>query len=105
MAIKDLPLFPEKIEHWDHGPVVPNVYKIYKKYGKDALPIPDDIDRNLIPDESREIIDDVLEVYGQFSASKLRNLTHYESPWADTMDCEEITHDMLRDFFKTRLIK
>lgn len=103
LAIKNTPLFTESIEHWDHGPVVPAIYREYKKYGKDTLNSSENVDFNSISEDSREIIDEVLKVYGQFSASKLRNMTHNESPWVNTGDCEEITHQNLKDYFNTRL--
>ena len=103
LAIIDIPLFNEKIEHWDHGPVVREIYSMYKKFKGEALPISKDFDINKIPIDSMEVIDEVLTVYGQFSASKLRNLTHEEAPWAETYDCEEIDNGKLKSFFKTRL--
>ena len=30
LAILDRPIFPEKIEHWTHGPVVHEIYHKYK---------------------------------------------------------------------------
>lgn len=103
LAIKEVPLFNGSIEHWEHGPVVPAMYHEYKKYGKTPLSPSADMDFDSIPNDSREIIDEVLKVYGQFSALKLRDMTHNESPWRNTEDCEEITHQSLTDYFKTRI--
>lgn len=102
LAITDKALYNERIEHWDHGPVVPDVYHTYKQYGSSSIPLIEPFDC-YINDESKEIIDEVLEIYGEFTASTLRNMTHTESPWIDSHDCEEISTDKLKAFFKTKV--
>ena len=104
LAIHNSPLFKETIEHWDHGPVVPDVYKDYKEYGSNALPVPHNFDYTLLSSQTKEIIDEVRIVYGQFSAWKLRDMTHQEPPWQNTNACEEITHQQLKNYFSTQLI-
>ncbi len=103
LALNGSPLFDAIIEHWDHGPVVPESYHEYKHHGKAPIPPIRDFNLDSIEYESRSIIDEVLKVYGQFAPWKLRDMTHYEPPWANTTDREEITHDMLIKFFKTRI--
>jgi len=103
LALNRSPLFTAIIEHWDHGPVVPESYHEYKHYGKTPIPAVPCFDANCINDESRSVIDEVLKVYGQFAPWKLRDMTHNEPPWANTTDREEITHEMLLKFFKTRI--
>lgn len=104
LAIRNAPLFSESIHHWDHGPVVPDLYYQYKKYGNAALPIPENFDDSVITQSEKEVIDEVLTVYGQFSAWKLRNMTHDEPPWKDTDDCDEITHRQLIAYFSSQVI-
>lgn len=79
-----LPLFPERMEAWAHGPVVVDVYHDVKRYGK--LPIdPDEfISDDFDWDDYRDVERDLIEVwdkYGPYSAWALRNKTHTESPW------------------------
>ena len=72
LAINNKPLFKEKIQAWTHGPVVPQLYNKYKDYGSGALPTTNlDIDFDKFSDEDKELLDDVYDVYGQFSAWKL----------------------------------
>lgn len=103
LAVFDKPLFSERIEHWDHGPVVPAVYHEFKAYGSNPLPSPFIFDDSHIASNSKDLIDEVLKVYDQFSAWKLRDMTHNEPPWQETEDCEEITGEQLKKYFKTRL--
>ena len=103
LALHGKPLFHEKIKAWDHGPVVPQVYHMYKEHGANAIP-KEEIDPHIYTKEVRELLDEVYSVYGQFSAGKLRSMTHNEPPWRDTPSGEAISHDALRQFFKTLLI-
>ncbi len=103
LAVLDRPLFPERIEAWTHGPVVPPLYHEYKSYGADAIPSSRELDFSKYDQETRDLLDEVYMVYGQFAAWKLRNMTHQEPPWHDTPEGQEITHDALRVYFKMQV--
>ncbi len=72
-------VIPSAFRKWAFGPVNPNVYKKYKKYGSGAIPTPDYVHPPY--DDERAIIDFVLSSYAQFSAVELSNMTHSEDPW------------------------
>jgi uncharacterized phage-associated protein len=95
------PLFGEPIEAWDHGPVVPQVYQAFKGCGNRPIERPEDFDPQDYPPEVRELLDAVYRVYGQFTAWKLRDLTHGEAPWRDTPRNGEIPRQSLREFFQS----
>ncbi|MHC1788303.1 Panacea domain-containing protein [Solidesulfovibrio sp.] len=104
-ALADLgrPLFQDTIEAWEHGPVVPALYHEYKQYGAGEIPpaSPHSADDKFTSDEL-ELLEDVHAVYGQFSAWKLRNMTHEEQPWIDAIDDNKvIDHESMKKFFKT----
>lgn len=107
LALMGEPLFDEPIEAWEHGPVVPSLYHKFKQYGAGPIPRPEDgIDASAYSDEVRELLDEVFQVYGQYSASKLRNMTHVEPPWIEAHNISPstvITHDSMRSYFKTQL--
>jgi uncharacterized phage-associated protein len=105
LALYGQPLFQDKIEAWTHGPVVPSVYHEYKKYASGALPRPKEINLDRFSKEQQEVLNEVYQVYGQFSAFILRNMTHDEPPWKDTQDGEVISHEAMKKYFKTRLIE
>lgn len=105
LALYDEPLFNEPIEAWTHGPVVPELYHTYKEYGANPIPIPTDINFSCYEPRIRELLDDVYNVYGQFSAWKLRNMTHNESPWLEARAGNSIiTHQSLKEYFKTQIV-
>lgn len=105
LALHDKPLFPEKLMAWQHGPVVPELYHVFKKYGTGPLPKPQDLDFSIYDDETRSLLDEVYAVYGQFSAWKLANMTHEEEPWREAVKCNgEISHVALKTCFAAHLV-
>jgi uncharacterized phage-associated protein len=104
LAMFDERLFGERIKAWDHGPVVPLVWKEYTGAGASPLPVPDQAP-NLDP-ETASFLDEVYDVYGQFSAWRLRELSHHEPPWIEAFNGSGVVHnDAMRTFFKTRLVE
>lgn len=106
LAIYGSKLFPEDIRAWEHGPVVPEVYHKFKTYGSSAIPVPkgEEMDSSIFNSQQiSELLDEVYTVYGQFSAWKLRNMTHDEAPWQETPRDEVISPDKMQDYFKTQL--
>lgn len=101
LALTGQPLFPEAIEAWTHGPVVRSVYYRFKEYRDLPLPIPALMRK--FESAIQELLDEVYSVYGQFSAWKLRNLTHNEPPWRDTEAGQTITESRLKAYFETQL--
>ncbi len=84
LALYNTPLFNDPIEAWTHGPVVPDLYHEYKKFGDQAIDGPANIDYTKYSQQERDVLDDVYSCFGQFSAWKLRDMTHEERPWKDT---------------------
>ena len=104
LALYDTPLFPESIEAWTHGPVVPILYEYYKKYGAGAIEYPHDVDFDLYDDKTKSLLDEVYSVFGQFSAWKLRKMTQEEYPWRlAAQKSTEISHQLMKEYFKTQI--
>ena len=83
LARKNDPLFKEDFIAWEHGPVIRKVYDEYKKNGAKGIEYNEDF--NISIDRETEIIlNEVYEKFGQFSAWKLRDMTHQEMPWRTT---------------------
>lgn len=104
LAMYDEPLFAEQVEAWEHGPVVPELYREYRGFGSGNIPAPADFDPNDYDVRSAELMDEVYEVFGQYSAWKLRNLTHQERPWIEAYEDgargRVISPGAMRDFYK-----
>jgi len=99
------PLFSDEIQAWQHGPVVPSVWAHFKDNGSRGITPPESLELSRYTAEIREHLDDVWTVYGQFSAGKLRNMTHKEEPWYETESWAVITHEKMRRFFESCLIR
>ncbi len=95
-------LFEEPIQAWMHGPVVPTVYRQFKRYRNGVILKEGPGDIAALSDEQKELLDAVYDVYGQYSASKLRNLTHSEPTWQNHCSKlnEEIPTPEMAEFFK-----
>lgn len=104
LAMYGKPLFGDEVQAWTHGPVVPEVYRYYKEHGSGAIPWPDDFDVDLYDADTRELLDEVYQVMGQFSAWKLRCMTHEEPPWRITPQNGVISHKLMADYFVTQLV-
>lgn len=104
LVVKDEPLFEEEIEAWAHGPVVPRVWQIYRDNGGSPIPPDPNFDPETIPEDTRLLLDEVYEVYGQFTAWRLREMTHADAPWKNHAEHGDvIPQDEMREFFKARL--
>ncbi|MFD6211205.1 Panacea domain-containing protein [Peribacillus sp. NPDC060253] len=98
-------LFPEPIEAWKHGPVVPEIYRAYKEYGYFTIPQIDFNNINPITNKPKlypheiETITRVWEQYGHLDGKFLEELTHQEDPWLDTDINEVIEIENIREYF------
>lgn len=96
------PLFQNKIDAWEHGPVVAVVYTGHKKIIDDAK-ARGISDIHVSPQEL-ELVVDVWDQYRSYKAKELVDMTHREgTPWKDTyIDGEKNLHiptDLIERFF------
>jgi uncharacterized phage-associated protein len=75
------PLFPDRIEAWANGPVVPSLFRKHKKLFKVSHWPPGN--PNELTPEERSTIHAVLKFYGKKKGYVLAALTHREAPWRD----------------------
>ncbi|WP_278401328.1 Panacea domain-containing protein [Stutzerimonas kunmingensis] len=105
LAVYDEPLFDDAIEAWTHGPVVPTVYHHYKHRGSGSIPVPGDFNPHAFTPRQLELLNEVQQIYGQYSAWRLREMTHEEAPWKLNFEPGAMSQDIptedMRKFFKT----
>lgn len=105
-ATRGTPMFAEPIEAWLHGPVVPPLYRTYSNFKAEALPAPSNFDIEEFDPADRLILDDVYDFYGQYSAWRLRQMTHDEPPWKDAYaegNNNVISVDALVEYFSSQV--
>lgn len=77
----DEKLFPERIEAWAYGPVVPDLYRIHKGFYELSKWSRGDSSR--LTADQKETIEQVVTFYGHKSATWLSDLSHREAPWRE----------------------
>ena len=97
-------LFNEDIEAWKHGPVIPEIYNKYKSYGSSGITEYDLKNVKIIEEdeEVKNILVSVYDLFGEYSAWGLRNLTHSEEPWKTTEINHVISHEKMAKTFKEK---
>lgn len=105
LAYFGTPLFDEDIEAWMYGPVVPCVYDTYECKGRAGIEPDNSMCVEFKDDEELRLFLKVYDIYGQYSAIGLMNMTHNELPWQSVSPGHGhiISKDSMKEFFKTRL--
>ena len=112
------PCFPDKIEAWNFGPVIPRVYNEFKQYGAMAINyitryIEYDknnlwsaeyklFNSNIIAKEDKNYIEFVVNMFSKYSATELVELTQNQMPWKEAYSKQdkEITISKIIEYFK-----
>lgn len=116
---KKEPCYKAKIEAWKFGPVVPEAYEEFKKYGASEIPKINnyyEITENNneivvecigyktdINQEDEKRIKEVVDDFSSYSAAKIIRLSHNQKPWIDAYKKgvkSEITLEAISDYFK-----
>lgn len=120
LAAYNRPLIDEQVQAWRYGPVIPSLYHEFKQYGSGpitgratTLECYESGSLRLVTpavgdEEVMSLLSTVWEVYKNYSAIQLSNLTHEKgSPWDQTFAQSEgrksvdIPDDLIRRYFDT----
>ena len=110
-AVNGEQLIFEDNQAWAHGPVYPQMYNKYKKFG--YKPIDDGIYSthgcvlSKLTDSEISVIDLVINTFGLFSPKTLENISHSQEPWRekrigykdDEAGQEVIDQDSIKAFY------
>ena len=98
------PLFPDEIHAWKTGPVVPNVYFTFSKYGPDPLRMRKEPDMRRCPSDELALIDSVISDKLNISASELSFMARRTSPWSRAISrrVQLIELDKIKEFFEQK---
>lgn len=103
LARTGAPLFHNNIEAWQHGPVVPDVYRKYKVCGKNPISSPESsVERSKFSDDELEVLLDVMREFGQYTGSTLVSFTHKPgTPWSNAIVAGDKKLDLtdMKDYF------
>jgi uncharacterized phage-associated protein len=105
LAFTGSPLFPEEIQAWARGPVVPELHRQHRRR-YEVKEWPTGQPSRLNSDE-KQTVEWVVGKYGGFSAEALSRMTHQEVPWIvargavddKEKSSEPISHSQMRAFY------
>lgn len=109
LALLDRPIFSEDFEAWAHGPVLQSIWRDYRTFGWEPLPVPEEYDE--FDDDTEELLEAVLGAYGEYSGKLLEKMTHRETPWLKARGdlppeaaCnKKITKQSMKTYYKRQL--
>ncbi|MBR8828413.1 MAG: DUF4065 domain-containing protein [Gomphosphaeria aponina SAG 52.96 = DSM 107014] len=109
LALYDQPLFPEDFQAWASGPVQPELYECYKK--NKWNPISEDVGEIDLPQQIKDHLKEIIEVYGKYESYYLERMTQEELPWLkarggipiDEESTAVISKQAMQAFYKTLL--
>jgi uncharacterized phage-associated protein len=113
LAMHDERLFDNAFEGWVHGPVCREIYDRFRHLGWSPIAVEDAASTTIPFDEEiSAFLDEVWEVYGQYTAAKLEQMTHQEEPWLEarhgcsptTSGHTELNDDTMRSFYRMRML-
>ena len=99
LAKYDKCLFNYDFLAWEHGPVIKTIYNKYKKYGSTGIQYDEDYNE-IIDEATKNFLMRVYQHFGQYTAWKLRDMTHQERPWKETIRNKVITKELIKEYFK-----
>ena len=86
-ALYGSPIFEEDCWAWIHGPVYPEVYKLFRDFKYNPI---DDARfallkgrEDILAEDEKHVIDLVVNTFGMYSGKVLEKITHNEDPWKD----------------------
>lgn len=99
------PMFDENIQAWDYGPVIPEIYHVFKCCGKNSIEEPTTpFDESRFSTEELNLLIDIYNEYGKYTGWALKNMTHEKgSPWAQVYEKNQnkvITKKSIEEYFK-----
>lgn len=101
------PLIKDEVQAWQYGPVIPSLYKAVKSYRSQPVvgPLPTRGSNDALDADEQNIIDQVFDLYGNYSGPALSRITHAAgTPWSMTYEPKtfgiEISNDLIEDHYQ-----
>ena len=103
LVTQNVPCFPEHIEAWDFGPVIPTVYHRFKVYGSASIPSIDTDSSIPFSRTDKKLLDGIIDECSKYSASTLVEITHRQTPWKQAYrpyGSSNISNESIKKFFQ-----
>lgn len=99
LAQNDESLIKEDFLAWEHGPVIRKIYNKFRIFGSNGIQYEEDYDDKL-DEDTKVLLKKVYDRFGQYTAWKLRDMTHQETPWKETERNHVIDKMIIQNYFK-----
>jgi uncharacterized phage-associated protein len=109
LAFNKAPLFSNRIEAWQYGPVVPDVYRDFRGQGVNvSKPLPSYL--GSLSESTVGLLNEVYRVYGKLPAFQLSDLTHVRGgPWHVAWEIDgwytPIPDDLIEQHFELQRLR
>lgn len=107
LGLHDRPLIRENVLAWPYGPVIKELYRKVRRYGRHPVPkMRRDARWQPLDEDARHIVGEVFGAYGQLDGFQLSALTHADgTPWSATYGGtlhrdRVIDNDLIKAHFK-----
>lgn len=106
LEARNHPLISNRIEAWQYGPVIPDVYNAYRPQGVAVTKIDPRFDEP-VDSATEKFLDEIYGIYGKLPAFQLSNLTHVPGgPWETARKWggayAEIPDDLIHSHYVTK---
>lgn len=104
-AFHDRPMFNDELEGWVHGPVVREVYNMFRSYQFNCIDINFEISE--LDKETVDVLNYVIDNFSKYDAKYLEELSHKQDPWIlsrygldpDERSDKTITKESISNYF------
>lgn len=82
LETQNLPLFSNRIEAWQYGPVVPDVYRDFRRQGINVSTPVNSAPNVELSKEDEDFLEQIYSIYGRLAPFQLSDITHVPGgPW------------------------
>ena len=82
LGLTGKPLISDTVHAWDLGPVVMDIYRRYRLFGRDPIETPSRTMESLLTEEQAALVADVVDSYKEMEFKGLFAITHHpDTPW------------------------
>ena len=109
LEIRKRPLFSNKIQAWQFGPVIPDVYNTLRPQGVTVLSEASGFD-DPISEADEILLGQIWDIYGSMSAYQLSDITHEKGgPWEIATESggnyAPIPDDLIKNHYEMKRLK
>lgn len=105
MAFMSKPLIDEDFYKWNFGPVIPEIYNVFKENGGEPILCTSSKGKLIEDNSTLDFLNWIWSVYGDYTGIELSNLSHNESPWKETENYKKIPKEKIHKYFCGELNK